>query len=109
MSKLNQTKIPVIIDEQGEVIPDIKYKYTLKRLRDGLTKRGNKVLFVEWDEKGIGKETHREVRLDTSLIMDPGFSYTWLTTVITEIIENTEEKIHFKTENSEYVLTINND
>jgi hypothetical protein len=107
MSKIEQTKIPVAIDEQEEIIPDIPYKYSLKRLGDGLTKRGNKVLFVEWDEKGIGKDTHREVRLETSLLLDPGFSYTWLTTTITEIVENTENKIHFKTENSEYILTIN--
>lgn len=85
-----------------------KYNYELLRVNDGLKKNANKILFIEWDLKTSRyKESHSEPKKGLSLILDPGFSYTWLTTTITEIIENNEKKLHFKTENSEYILKKN--
>ena len=87
---------------------DAEYTYNLQRVNDGLIKRGNNAKFVEWTPSNTGKALHDEIALGRSLILDPGFSYTWLTTVVKEIVEVSEEKIHFKTENSEYILYINN-
>lgn len=87
---------------------DADYIYNLQRVNDGLIKRGNNAKFVEWTPSNTGKALHEDIALGRSLILDPGFSYTWLTTVVKEIIEVSEEKIHFKTQNSEYILYINN-
>lgn len=84
----------------------------LVRDRDGLMNRGDLVKFVEWQSPELGskfKELHDEPQIGFSVIIDPHrFSYTWLTTPITEIISDTVDKdircIEFKTENSNYKL-----
>ena len=81
-------------------------KYTLKRLNDGLTNAGLKIGWVEWGDDGRGKEMHDEPAISRSLMLDPHvFNYTWLTTSITEIVEQREDYIKFATENSVYELT----
>ena len=79
--------------------------YILKRLNDGLTHTGYKVQYVEWNEDQTAKESHDDVQVGRSLILDPRFNYTWLTTVITEIVEQKEGYIKFTTNNSTYELT----
>jgi len=108
MKKYKSIKIPVIVDEQNEVILDIQYKYTLVRERDGLTKQSNEIAWLEWDtETKLFKESHDEIGLDRSLILDPNqMIYTWMTTEVLEILENTETLIRFKTLNSTYTLII---
>ena len=81
--------------------------YTLKRLNDGLTKTGSRVQYIEWNEDGTAKDSHDDIQIGRSLILDPRFTYTWLTTTITEIISYSEEYIKFQTENSLYELTKN--
>jgi hypothetical protein len=80
-------------------------KYTLKRLNDGLTHTGYKVQYVEWNEDETAKESYDNIQVGRSLILDPRFNYTWLTTVITEIVEQREGYIKFATKNSTYELT----
>jgi len=87
----------------SECVPQNR-TYKLTRLNDNLINRGDKVLFVEWTEEGRSKATHETPKIGYSLILNPGWNYGWLTTVITEIIEQTETKLHFKTTNSEYIL-----
>lgn len=103
MSKIDQIKIPVaIVTEEPE--PQINFK--LVRINDGLIRQGQTIKYVEW-EGGIGskaKELHDEPAVGRSLILDPKFSYNWLTTSITEIIEQRENYIKFKTQNSDYEL-----
>ena len=101
-----QPKIPLILDEQGDFIIDYDYKYVLKRLNDGLTKRGNKVVYMEWNEDGTAKESHEEIKVGYSLLLDPRMSFAWLTTAITEILEQRDNYIRFNTQNSAYELTI---
>jgi hypothetical protein len=101
-----QPKLPISIDEQGGFILTKDYKYVLTRLNDGLVKRGDFTKYVEWNEDRTAKELHDDVRVGRSLLLDPRMSYTWLTTVITEIIEHREDYIKFKTENSLYELKI---
>ena len=112
MSKLNQTKIPVIIDEdnlmkiaieQG-VIED-KFNWKLVRERDGLTKYSKEITWLEFNEDGRFKSKHDEIAVDRSLLMSPfTFSFTWQTTLVTEIIEQRENYIKFYTQNSVYEL-----
>ena len=79
--------------------------YTLKRLRDGLTKVGLEIGWVEWNEDGRGEYIFDEPAVGRSLMLDPHiFEFTWLTTSITEIVEQREGYIKFATKNSIYEL-----
>lgn len=78
--------------------------HTLKRLNDGLTRRGYEVQYIEWNEDETAKESYDTVEIGRSLILDPRFNYTWLTTAITEIVEQREGYIKFATKNSTYEL-----
>ena len=103
MSKLNQTKIPLsILEEQGI---ETEFKYRLVRERDGLTKQSKEVMWIEFNEEGRGKSKHEEPAIGRSLIMSPfNQFFTWQTTTITEIVEQREDYIKFKTMNSNYEL-----
>ena len=97
MSKITQPKIPLLIDTE--------FNWKLVRERDGLTKRGRDVLWIEWNGDGTFKEQFKEVAVGRSLIMSPfNQSFTWQTTTVTEIVEQREDYIKFKTENSNYEL-----
>jgi hypothetical protein len=62
-------------------------------------------MWIEWNEEGRFKERHDEIGLNRSLTMSP-FSefFTWQTTSVTEIVEQREDYIKFKTQNSNYEL-----
>ena len=66
------------------------------------------IKWVEWMEGGVGqpaKQLHEEPQVGYSLLMSPfNHGFTWMTTVITEIIEQEEGYIKFKTRNSVYEL-----
>ena len=79
--------------------------YRLERLGDGLLFYSEEISWVEWEDERFKSFTDTP-ELGKSLILGPLNDYfTWLTTPLTEIIEESEEKIHFKTKNSEYKLT----
>ena len=95
MSKTKQVKIPISIS-----------KYTLGRHNDGKIIYGANIGWVEWNDDGTFKELHQKPKVGLSLILDPhSLAYTWLTTPVTEIIEQDDTHIVFKTENSKYELT----
>ncbi len=97
MSKLEQTKIPLLFDNE--------FNWELIRERDSLTKQCRAVLWIEWNEDGTFKKQFKEVAVGRSLIMSPfNQAFSWQTTTITEIIEQREDYIKFKTENSNYEL-----
>lgn len=114
MSKLNQVKIPVTIDENGnmelqgwqkEILDRIQYNWKLVRERDGLTKESEEVIWLEFDDNGRFKSKHEEPAIGRSLMMSPfKISFTWQTTTITEIVEQRDNYIKFKTQNSNYEL-----
>jgi len=114
MSKLDQIKIPVTIDEHGdmqlqgwqrEILGNIQYNWKLVRERDGLTKQSEKVMWIEFYNDGRFKERYDEPLVGRSLIMSPfNDFFTWQTTSITEIVEQREDYIKFKTMNSNYEL-----
>ena len=93
--------------DANSVVPrkEPKAKYTLKRLNDGLTRTAYQVQYVEWNEDKTAKESHDDAQIGRSLILDPRFNYTWLTTEITEIVEQGDGYTKFQTQNSTYELT----
>lgn len=114
MSKLTQVKIPVTIDESGdihlqgwqkEVLNNIQYNWKLVRERDGLTKQSEEVKWIEFDSDGRFKDQHKEIGVNRSLVMSPfNDFFTWQTTAVTEILEQSEGYVKFKTSNSIYEL-----
>lgn len=108
MSKLGQIKIPVELENMGITIDDCNWM--LIRERDGLTRHSLEVKWIEWNEDGTHNTNHDDVAVSRSLIMSPfNHYYTWMTTIVTEIVEQSDDYIKFKTENSNYELKrINN-
>jgi len=113
MNKLKQTKIPAVIDEDNLIkiaidqgVLENEFNWKLVRERDGLTKQSKGVMWLEWNEDGRFKSDHDEPAIGRSLIMSPfNQFFTWQTTIITEIVEQREGYLKFKTENSVYELT----
>ena len=105
MSKLNQTKIPVNIEDLAELLTQGKPNWKLVRERDGLTKHSVDVIWLEFGDNGFFKEKHTEPAIGRSLLMSPfNDFFTWQTTSVTEIVEQREDYIKFKTTNSVYEL-----
>ena len=78
--------------------------YTLKR-SDGLVKRSEDVRWIEFNEEGRGKELHETPKVGLGLIMSPfNVFFKWKTTLVTEILEESDNYIKFKTQNSDYEL-----
>ena len=103
MSKIEQIKIP--IDWQDEILNSIPMNWKLVRERDGLTKQSEKITWIEFNEDGRFKEKFDDIAVGRSLLMSPfNQFFTWQTTTVTEIVEQKEDYIKFKTENSNYEL-----
>ena len=80
-------------------------KYRLVRERDKLIKESARIMWLEWNEDDTFKDKFELPAVDRSLIMSPFNRYfTWQTTTITEIIEQRDDYIKFRTENSTYEL-----
>jgi hypothetical protein len=109
-------KLLVSFDEEGNMRLDENQaellgliekdkNWRLIRERDGLIAESKKVLWIEFNEEGKFKSKHDEPALGRSLVMSPfGINFTWQTTELTEIIEQKEKYIKFKTRNSVYEL-----
>jgi hypothetical protein len=114
MSKIKQTKIPMILTEDGifkiaveQGVIENEFNWKLVRERDGLVNQSKEILWLEFDEKGKFKEKHDEPAIGRSLLMSPFNAYfTWQTTDITEIVESSEDGsyLKFNTKNSVYEL-----
>lgn len=105
MSKLNQIKIPMRIENLYELIAQGKPNWKLVRERDGLTKHSVEVMWLEFDDEGRFKAKHAEPGVGRSLLMSPfNEFFTWQTTVVTEIVEQRDDYIKFHTGNSTYEL-----
>jgi hypothetical protein len=111
-----QPKLIVGFDDEGNMTLDEnlaellglienEYNWKLVRERDGLTNQSKAIKWLEWDDEGRLKVDHQEPAVGRSLIMSPFSQYfTWQTTTITEIVEQRDDYIKFKTENSNYEL-----
>jgi hypothetical protein len=98
MSKIEQIKIPVTYEEP-------KMNWKLQRVHDGLVKQSERITWLEFNENGTFKERHDEPAVGRSLLMSPfNRFFTWQTTSVTEIVEQKEGYLKFKTRNSTYEL-----
>jgi hypothetical protein len=112
MSKIKQTKIPMLLTEDNVMkaaieqgVIENEFNWKLVRERDGLTNQSKAIKWLEWNDEGRYKADHQEPAIGRSLIMSPFNDYfTWMTTDITEIVEESEGYIKFKTKNSTYEL-----
>ena len=113
MSKLKQNKIPMVLTEdnllkiaveQGALENEFNWK--LIREGDKMTAQSKEVMWLEFGDDSRFKAKHEEPAIGRSLIMSPLNAYfTWQTTDITEIVEEREGYIKFKTKNSVYELS----
>jgi hypothetical protein len=111
-----QPKLLVSFDEEGNMhldplqaellgITENEFHWKLIRERDGLLKQSKDIKWLEWNEDGTYKNTHPLPASGLSLIMSPfNDFFTWQTTTITEIVEQRDNYIKFKTQNSNYEL-----
>jgi hypothetical protein len=84
-------------------------KFVLTRKKDGKVVEGNDVIYVEFGEDGRYANYSREFKVGTNLVVDFKVgNFKWMTTKITNILEQTENYIIFVTLNSEYRLEIKN-
>jgi hypothetical protein len=112
MRKKEQTNIPMTLTEDNllriaveQGVIDNEFNWKLVRERDGLTKQSKDIKWLEWNEQGRVKEDHNKPAIGRSLLMSPfNDFFTWMTTDITEIVEEREDYIKFKTSNSIYEL-----
>ena len=118
MSKIDQPKVLVSVDENGEIhmdanhaellgLVDNEFNWRLVREGDGLNQKSKAIMWLEWNEDGSFKAKHDDIGVGRSLIMSPfNHFFTWQTTVVTEIIASEADSsyIKFKTKNSTYEL-----
>ena len=112
----DQEKLLVSFDEDGNMqidplqaeligLVENEFNWKLLRERDGLLKQSKEVMWIEFNEEGRFKSKHDEPTIGRSLIMSPFNNFfTWQTTTITEIVEQRDNYIKFKTQNSNYEL-----
>lgn len=82
-----------------------KMNYRLVREHDSLERESEEITWIEWNESGRFKAKHDTPDIGRSLIMSPfNDFFTWQTTDVTEIVEQREDYIKFKTKNSTYEL-----
>lgn len=112
MTKIKQTKIPMELTEENIIkvaieqgVIENEFNWTLVREGDSLTNKSKDIKWIEWDEEGRFKAEHKEPAIGRSLIMSPfNQFFTWQTTPITEILEESEGYLKFATRNSIYEL-----
>jgi hypothetical protein len=82
-------------------------KYKVTRIKDGMTKQGNVIDWVEWNEDRTFKAKFDTIGIGRSLVLDFHYgTFKWMTTPVTEILENKENYIKFNTQNSTYEIIV---
>jgi len=111
MSRLKQTKIPMTLEENvlkvalEQNVIENEFNWKLVREHDRKTSQSKEIMWVEWNEEGRFKARHNEPAIDRSLVMSPlNMNFSWQTTPITEVLEEKENYLKFKTKNSVYEL-----
>jgi hypothetical protein len=108
-----QPKILLTHDEDGNLhinknmddLLNAEPNWKLVREHDGLTRQSKAIVWLEWNQDSTFKARHDEPAVGRSLLMSPfTMSFTWQTTVITELLEVNDKYIKFRTENSTYEL-----
>jgi hypothetical protein len=82
-----------------------EHKYKLVREIDQLTKTSLDIKWLGWNEGGNYQDDFEDIKVGRSLLMSPfNTTFTWMTTSVTEILEQRKDYIKFKTKNSTYEL-----
>lgn len=83
----------------------VNFYYKLTRVNDNLVKESDRIRFINFNEQGRFKDWFNTIEVGRSLLISPFNSFfTWQTTLVTEVLENTLSLVRFKTQNSEYKL-----
>lgn len=89
----------------GECSHENSYCNLLKPDDKNFLRTSNTFRFIEWNDEGLFKNEYVKPNINLSLIMGPlNSAHAWLTTEITEILEENENHVKFKTKNSLYEL-----
>jgi len=110
--RLKQTKIPMLLTEDNilkvaveQGVIENEFNWKLVREHDGLTQQSKDIKWLEWNEEGKVRQDCSEPAVGRSLLMSPFNDYfTWMTTDITEILEERDNYVKFRTRNSNYEL-----
>ena len=101
-----QPKLEASIKDGKLILEEPIHNWKLVREKDGLTKHSSKITWLTWspiDNSCTGMSD--DIQIGKSLLMSPfNDFFTWQTTTVTEIVEQREDYIKFKTENSNYEL-----
>ena len=72
---------------------------------DGLCKTSDQVHWIEFDDSERGVAAHKNPGIGRSCLLGQiGPFFTWQTTVVTDILEESENLVKFTTKNSAYTL-----
>ena len=112
MSKIKQTKIPMTLTEDNVLkvaveqgVIENEFNWKLVREHDGLTNQSKEIMWLDFNDKGRFEAKYDKPAIGRSLLMSPfNQFFTWQTTPITEIVEEQDDCIKFKTKNSNYEL-----
>jgi hypothetical protein len=112
MSKIKQTKIPMTLTEDNvlkvaveQAVIENEFNWKLVREHDGLTNQSKEIMWLDFNDEGRFEAKYDKPAIGRSLLMSPfNQFFTWQTTPITEIVEEQDDYIKFKTKNSNYEL-----
>ena len=106
--KLNDNNELVLDEAFAEIYgKETDHNYKLVREKDQLINTSRDVKWLEFDENGRYKTDYPDIAIGRSLLMSPfNAFFTWQTTLVTEIVEQREDYIKFKTNNSNYELFV---
>ena len=112
MSKIKQNKIPMTLTEDNVLkvaveqgVIENEFNWKLVREHDGLTNQSKEIMWLDFNDEGRFEAKYDKPAIGRSLLMSPfNQFFTWQTTPITEIVEEQDDYIKFKTKNSNYKL-----
>ncbi len=112
MNKIKQNKIPMTLTEDNVLkvaveqgVIENEFNWKLVREHDGLTNQSKEIMWLDFNDKGRFEAKYDKPAIGRSLLMSPfNQFFTWQTTPITEIVEEQDDYIKFKTKNSNYEL-----
>jgi hypothetical protein len=112
MSKIKQNKIPMTLTEDNVLkvaveqgVIENEFNWKMLREHDGLTNQSKEIMWLDFNDEGRFEAKYDKPAIGRSLLMSPfNQFFTWQTTPITEIVEEQDDYIKFKTKNSNYEL-----
>ena len=112
MNKIKQNKIPMTLTEDNVLkvaveqgVIENEFNWKMLREHDGLTNQSKEIMWLDFNDEGRFEAKYDKPAIGRSLLMSPfNQFFTWQTTPITEIVEEQDDYIKFKTKNSNYEL-----